>query len=216
MGSSWLSQLLLIKMTEFPPEKALIFIVSGPAGSGKTTLCGRMLDELSPKIQRIITATTRPPRDGEINLIDYYFLNDEEFDKAVEENQFYEHAKVHSYRYGILKQEIKNKLDQNIDLLINIDVQGAQTLRKVANQDPDLKGRVISIFIMPPSVDVLDERLKNRGLDHGEEIERRLNVAKKEVQYWVSYDYCIPTGTREEDFACLLSIYEAEKLRVRN
>lgn len=203
-------------MTEVSPGKTLVFIVSGPAGSGKTTLCGRMLAELFPRVQRVITATTRPPREGEVNGGDYYFFSNEEFEKAVEQEKFYEHAKVHSYRYGILKQEIRDKLNQNIDLLINLDVQGAETLRRVAAEDPDLKDRVVSIFIMPLSVDVLSERLKTRGLDANDEIERRLNVAQKEVKYWASYNYCIPTGTKEEDFACLLSIYAAEKVRVRN
>lgn len=203
-------------MTKLSPSKTLIFIVSGPAGSGKTTLCSRMLAELSPKIQRVITATTRPPRSGEVNGIDYYFLTNDEFDNAVNHGKFYEHAKVHSYRYGILKQEIKDKLAHNIDLLINLDVQGAETLRKAAGQDPDLNDRIVSIFIMPLSVNVLSERLKTRGLDANEEIERRLSVAHKEVQYWTSYNYCIPTGTKEKDFDSLLSIYAAEKLRVRN
>lgn len=203
-------------MTELSPNKPLVFIVSGPAGSGKTTLCGRMLSELSPKIQRVITATTRPPRSGEVNGVDYYFLSDGKFEDAINQGKFYEHAKVHSYCYGILKQEIKDKLAQNIDLLINLDVQGAETLRRVAKEDPDLHNRVVSIFIMPLSVNVLNERLKTRGLDAHEEIERRLGVAQKEVKYWASYDYCIPTGTKEEDFAALLSIYDAEKLRVRS
>lgn len=202
-------------MTEAPVDQALIFIVSGPAGSGKTTLCDRMIQELSPRIQRVITATTRPPRQNESHGIDYYFLSQKEFDDALNDEKFYEHAKVHSYNYGILKEEIKNKLAQNIDLLINIDVQGAKTLRKITQNDPDLFERVISIFIMPPTVDVLENRLQGRGLDNPEEIERRLQVAQKEVQYWTSYDYCIPSQTKEEDFACLLSLYVAEKLRVR-
>jgi guanylate kinase len=216
MDSSSSAQPSPIEMTELPQNKTLIFIVSGPAGSGKTTLCGRMIAELSPKIQRIITATSRPPREGEVNGTDYYFLSNEEFEAAIQEDKFYEHAKVHSYHYGILKQEIKNKLAQNIDLLINLDVQGAETLRKVANDDPDLKNRIVSIFIMPLSVNVLNERLQTRGLDAKEEIERRLDVAQEEVRFWASYDFCIPTGTKEEDFASLLSIYLAEKLRVRH
>lgn len=202
-------------MIELPSEKSLLFVVSGPAGSGKTTLCARIISELSPRIQRIITATTRLPRDGEINGVDYYFLNNQEFEQAVKSEKFYEHAKVHSYRYGIFKNEIKGKLAQNIDLLINIDVQGAETLTKSANSDPDLHGRIVSIFILPPNIEIIKERLLSRGLDHGEEIERRLKVAENEVEYWKYYKYCIPSGTKDEDFACLLSIYAAEKLCVR-
>lgn len=202
-------------MTELPSDQALIFIVSGPAGSGKTTLCDRMILELTPRVQRVITATTRPPRQNERHGVDYYFLSQNEFDEAVQKDKFYEHAKVHSYHYGILKEEIKNKLTQNIDLLINIDVQGAETLRKITHEDPELCERVISIFILPPTADELKQRLQGRGLDNHEEIERRLQVAEKEVQYWTSYDYCIPSQSKEEDFACLLSLYVAEKLRVR-
>lgn len=203
-------------MIETPQDKALIFIVLGPAGSGKTTLCDRMLKELSPWMQRVITATTRPPREGEHNGIDYYFLSPREFEETVKAGQFYEHAKVHSYNYGILKKEIKDKLAQNIDLLINIDIQGAETLKAVSQRDPDLEKRVVTIFIMPSSLKVLEERLKERGLDDSEEIERRLKVAEKEIERWTSCDYCIPSRTKEEDFACLLSIYAAEKLRVRS
>ncbi|OAI50231.1 guanylate kinase [Opitutia bacterium SCGC AG-212-L18] len=203
-------------MIELLQDKALVFIVSGPAGSGKTTLCHRMLADLSPRIQRVVTATTRQSRSGEVHGVDYYFLSKEEFIKSINAGEFYEYAQVHSYYYGILKHEIKAKLKNNIDLLINIDVQGAETLRKITQEDPDLKGRVVSIFIMPPNMKVLNERLKLRGLDVQEEIERRLTVAQGEVQHWPFYDYCIPTGTKEEDFACLLSIYAAEKLRVRS
>lgn len=202
-------------MTEAPVDQALVFIVSGPAGSGKTTLCDRMIKELSPRIQRVITATTRPPRQGEVNGVDYYFFSQQEFEEAVSKGRFYEYAKVHSYYYGVLKEEIKSKLAKNIDLLINIDVQGAETLRMAARENPELQKRVISIFIMPTTVEVLKDRLQGRGLDAQEEIERRLQVAQQEVQYWTSYDYCIPSQTKEEDFSCLLSLYAAEKLRVR-
>lgn len=202
-------------MTEAPADQALMFIVSGPAGSGKTTLCERMIKELSPRMQRVITATTRPPRQGEVNGLDYYFLSEDEFKNAIHQGKFYEHAKVHSYNYGVLKEEINSKLAKNIDLLINIDVQGAETLRMAAKENPELKNRVISIFIMPIAIEVIKDRLQGRGLDTQEEIERRLEVAQQEVRYWTSYDYCIPSQTKEEDFSCLLSLYAAEKLRVR-
>ena len=202
-------------MTERLEEKSLIFVVSGPAGSGKTTLCDRMLKELSPQIRRVITATTRVPRRGEENGKDYYFLTEDEFKKKANDEQFYEHAYVHSNRYGILKEEIIKKLDENIDLLINIDVQGAVTLRKAAMNDAQLKGRMVTIFIMPPSVEELRNRLGQRGQDSNEIIEQRLEVAKNEIKEWNDYDYCILSKTKEKDFNSLMSIYNAEKLRIR-
>jgi len=202
-------------MTEAPPEKSLLFIVSGPAGSGKTTLCERMLEELSPRVQRVITATTRDPREGEQDGKDYYFLDKDTFEKRVSQGDFYEHAKVFDKRYGVLKEEVMDKLNQNIDLLLNIDVQGAETIRNASNDDPGLKGRVISIFIMPKDHKELRKRLEGRGQDKKEEIEKRLKIAEEEIKHWNKYDYCIPSGTKEEDFACLMSLYAAEKLRVR-
>lgn len=199
---------------EKPKEIALIFVVSGPAGSGKTTLCDRMLKELSPKVQRVITATTRIPRIGEVNGEDYYFLSQETFEKKIQNEEFYEYAKVHANYYGILKDEIIQKLSKHIDLLVNIDVQGAETLRKAAGKDAKLAGRIITIFIMPESTDELRNRLYQRGQNEYADIAKRLEVAKNEVQEWKYYDYCISSRTKDEDFACLLSIYRAEKLRV--
>ena len=202
-------------MTEMPPEKSLLFILSGPVGIGKTTLCDRMLEELSPRVQRVITATTRAPRSGEKHGVDFYFMSDEVFKKRLKAGEFCENAIVHNNNYGVLKEAIYDKLEQNIDLLINIDVQGAETLRKVSEDDPILKGRVISIFVMPKDEAQLRKRVESRGLDDKAEIERRLTVAKKEVTHWPKYDYCIPSGPKEDDFACLLSLYAAEKLRIR-
>ena len=202
-------------MTERPEEKSLVFIVSGPAGSGKTTLCDSMLEQLSPKIQRVVTATTRPPRTGEVDGKDYYFFSQEEFENKVQAEQFYEHAYVHSNRYGILKDEIIQKLNKHIDLLINIDVQGAATLRKTAKNDPQLDGRMITIFVMPESEEELRKRLNQRGQDEHDVIEKRLKVAEAEVKEWAYYDYCILSKTKEEDFNSLMSLYTAEKLKVR-
>ncbi len=201
-------------MTPPGDTPALLIIVSGPAGSGKTTLCDRMLAGI-PRIQRIVTATTRPPRPGETDGVDYYFLSVDEFGKRIEAGEFFEWARVHGRLYGCLKAEVREKLSHDIDLILNIDVQGAGTFRRAIEDDPELKDRVVSIFVTPETIDVIRERLEARGQDDSEEIERRLKNAKDEISQWIHYDYCLISRDRENDFISISSIYRAEKLRNR-
>ena len=201
-------------MVELPKDEPLLFVVSGPAGSGKTTLCDAMIEALYPRVQRVITATTRAPRHGEEHGREYYFLDSKVFKKKITSGEFYEHAQVHEYFYGSLKEEVHTKLARNVDLLLNIDVQGAEAFRKVSNADATIKGKVITIFIMPPSIDALNTRMGERG-ETVDEISLRLKTAEQEVGEWKQFDYCIPSTTKDDDFACLLSIYGAEKLKVR-
>lgn len=193
-------------------SNGLLLIVSGPAGSGKTTVCDRMLAEV-PGIQRVVTATTRPPRQGEQHRIDYYFFDHTSFDSKVEAGEFYEYANVHSNRYGTLKSEIQDKLAAGKDLLLNIDVQGAATFRDAGRDDPLLKGKVVTVFIMPPGMDELESRLRHRSTDEEEEIQRRLRVARDEMTQRELYDHRILSGTRDEDFAALQRIYREEKAK---
>ena len=195
-----------------PANSGLLFIVSGPAGSGKTTVCERMLAE-EPNVQRVVTSTTRPPRAGERHGVDYYFFDQETFDKKVRAGEFYEYAQVHGKRYGTLKSEIRNKLAAGTDLLLNIDVQGAATFREAGQNDPMLKGKVVTIFIMPPSMDELESRLRHRSTDDEDEIRRRLRVARDELKQRELYDHCILSGSRYEDFDALCKIYLAEKAK---
>ena len=125
--------------------------------------------------------------------------------------EFYEHAYVHSNRYGTLKSEVQDKLAQGIDLLLNIDVQGAATFRSVAQEDPLLKGKDVSIFIMPPDVAELERRLRGRGTDAEDEVKRRMRVALEEMKQAELYDHIILSGSRDEDFAALKAIYENAK-----
>ena len=155
----------------------LLLIISGPAGSGKTTLCDRILKDFHPQIQRVITATTRPPRKGEKNGVDYHFLNPESFSAHEKANDFYETAEVYNHHYGSLKSAIREKLTQETDLLLNIDVQGAASFRKAAQDDSLLKGRLISVFLMPPSMEELHSRMTKRGLDDPAIIQKRLKTA---------------------------------------
>lgn len=193
-------------------SSGLLLIVSGPAGSGKTTVCDRMLAEVSG-IQRVVTTTTRPPREGERHQIDYYFFDHDTFDAKVEAGEFYEYAKVHTNRYGTLKSEIQDKLAAGTDLLLNIDVQGAATFREAGREDPLLRGKVVTVFILPPSLEELEQRLRERSTDDDDEIRRRLRVAREEMKQRGFYDHCIPSGTRNEDFAALQRIYREEKAK---
>lgn len=187
-----------------------LIIVSGPAGSGKTTVCERMLAEV-PGLQRVVTSTTRAPRPGEIDQVDYYFFDRESFQAKIDAGAFYEYAHVHSNLYGTLKGEVQSKLGAGNDLLLNIDVQGAAQMRETAQKDPLLSGMVTTVFIMPPSVEELEHRLRGRGTDPEDEIQRRLKVALDEMAHSPHYDHVILSQSRDEDFAALKAIYEAAK-----
>lgn len=187
-----------------------LIIVSGPAGSGKTTVCDRMLAEI-PTVERVVTSTTRQPRGGEVDTIDYYFFDHETFKAKVDADEFYEYAHVHNNLYGTLKSEVQSKLAAGTDLLLNIDVQGAAQMRETSKQDPLLKGNVITVFIMPPSIEELEARLRGRGTDPEDEVQRRMKVAIEEMKQSKFYDRTILSGNMDEDFAALERIYRAEK-----
>lgn len=201
---------------ELPPRPpALLIVISGPAGTGKTTLCARLVDSRS-NLERVVTATTREPRDGEIDGRDYHFLGDEEFDRRVAGGEFLEWARVHGHdrRYGTLRSAITGKLAGHVDLCMNIDVQGAAQLRAAAAEDPALARRLVTIFLMPPHLDELRRRLRDRSQDDEGEIERRMQTAQAEIAHWPHYDFCLRSRSREDDFATVDAIVRAEKHRV--
>jgi len=193
----------------------LLLIVSGPAGSGKTTVCSRLLAYFPDKLTRIVTATSREPRPTEQDGLDYYFFSPEVFEEKIAAGDFYEYARVHGRHYGALKSEVNNKLHGDRDILLNIDVQGAANYRQEAEKNPLLAERMVSIFIMPPDTAELRERLERRGTDTPGEIERRMQTAQQEMKEWPHYDYCIHSRSMDEDFDAASTIYRAEKLRVR-
>ena len=194
----------------FKQESGFLFIVSGPAGIGKTTVCDQMLKEITG-VERAVTSTTREPRRGEIDTVDYYFFDHDTFQAKIDAGAFYEYAQVHNQLYGTLKSEVQGKLANGIDLLLNIDVQGAAQMRETAQNDPLLKGKVITIFIMPPTIEVLAARLRGRGTDAEDEIQRRMAVAVEEMQLSKYYDHKIVSATREEDLAALVAIYKSTR-----
>ncbi|HVR35048.1 MAG TPA: guanylate kinase [Methylomirabilota bacterium] len=191
---------------------SLLIVISAPSGGGKTTLCQQLLS-VQPNIARAITCTTRPPREGERDGVDYYFLDAASFLKRVQAGNFLEHATVHGNSYGILKSEILGKLRQGQDVLLNVDVQGAATIRAQSEQDPDLKRALISVFLAPPSLDVLEQRLRKRGQDSPAVIQKRLGVARQEIAQWKHFDYLIVSNSVPEDLRRMRVILEAEKLR---
>lgn len=190
-----------------------MLLICGPAGSGKTTLCDRLLEEFA-ELKRIITATTRQPREGEIQGKDYYFFSEPEFLKKIEAGEFYEHALVHGRHYGTLKSEVHRVLDSGNDIILNIDVQGAASFRKIAEKEPLLASRLTTVFIQPESLDVIQERLHHRASDSEEEIQKRLKTARTELETAMDYHYVLPTSSKDNDYRLISSIYLAEKHRV--
>jgi guanylate kinase len=195
-------------------QSGLLIVISGPAGSGKTTLSKRMLVK-EPSLHRVVTSTTRKPRKGEKDHIDYHFFDRPAFEAKIKANEFYEYAQVHNNLYGTLKSEVQDKLATGTDLLLVIDVQGANSLREKAKTDEFLKKRLVTVFIMPSGLEELEQRLRKRAADDDDEIQRRLRVAVKEMKQYNLYDYCLHSKSRDEDFESLRAIYHAEKMRNR-
>lgn len=195
-----------------PTISPLLIIISAPSGGGKTTLCERLLATRSD-MTRAITCTTRDPRPGEKDGVDYHFLDAGSFLKRVQAGNFLEHATVFGNSYGTLKSEVLNKLRSGKDVLLNIDVQGAKTIRDAAKEDPELAQSVVTVFLTPPSLGILEARLKKRGTDSAAVIQKRLGVARQEIAQWKNFDYLVISGSIEEDLHRTIAIIEAEKMR---
>jgi guanylate kinase len=196
-----------------PAISPLLVVISAPSGGGKTTLCQQLL-AARPQMTRAVTCTTREPRVGEQDGIDYYFLNAASFLKRVQAGNFLEHATVHGHSYGCLKGEVLGKLRQGKDVLLNVDVQGAATIRQKAQEDPELKKALVSVFLTPSSIAILEERLKKRGTDSAAVIQKRLGVARQEIAQWKNFDYLLISQSISEDLRRMLAIIEAEQMRV--
>src|SRR5436190_14549831 len=142
----------------------LLIVISAPSGGGKTTVTHQLL-VARPNITRVVTCTTRAPRPGEQDGIDYYFYDRARFTKAVEAGLFLEHATVFGNSYGTLKSEVLVQLRANKDVILTIDVQGAESIRRSAGADPELKRSLVTVFLAPTSLNVLEQRLEKRGAD---------------------------------------------------
>ena len=191
----------------------LLILISAPSGGGKTTLCNQLL-ALRPEMTRAVTCTTRAPRPGEKDGMDYYFFSAAEFERRRRAGEFIEHATVYGNSYGILKSELLGKLRLGRDVLLNVDVQGAATIRKWAEGEPDLKRAMATVFLTPTSLTELADRLKKRAADSAAVIQKRLAVARREIAQWKHFDYLLVSASVPEDLRRMLAIVEAEKMRV--
>ncbi|MFN4240374.1 MAG: guanylate kinase [Erythrobacter cryptus] len=187
-------------------RRGLMFILSSPSGAGKTTL-SRMLLEADPAIKLSVSATTRPPRPGEIDGVHYHFVSPERFQQMIEADDFYEWAEVFGHRYGTPKGMIRAALKEGQDFLFDIDWQGTQQLYQKDQQD------VVRVFILPPSIEELHRRLRSRATDSEEVIAARMERARAEISHWDGYDYVIINDDVEVCFAKVRAILEAERMK---
>ncbi len=182
-----------------------VFIISAPSGSGKSTLVHRLLAS-DPGLLFSISYTTRPPRPTETNGVDYNFISRKDFEVRLARGEFLEYAEVFGNYYGTNRETFELAIHHGKDLVLDIDVQGARQL-KVAIPE------AISIFVLPPSRDILEQRLRSRSQDSEEVIQRRLRGAAEEVRNYSQYDYVLINRDLDEASARLASIVEAERLR---
>ncbi len=182
-----------------------LFIISGPSGAGKGTICKRLIAET--ELELSVSATTRAPREGEVDGESYFFMTKDEFVEIREQGGFLEHAEVFGNFYGTPKQRVIEKLEQGIDVVLEIDIQGAM---KIKENYPE----GIFIFILPPSMSELRKRITGRGTETEDVINLRLSKAMKEISYIDKYDYCVVNGELDEAVARVKSIAVAEHSRV--
>jgi guanylate kinase len=194
------------------PTLPVLLVLSAPSGAGKTTVGRNLLTEV-PGLERAVTCTTRPPRHGERPGHDYHFLDLTEFLKRLESGEFLESAEVYGNRYGTLRSEVLRRLEAGRDVLLTIDVQGAEAIRQSARQDPVLARALVSVFLMPPSTEELERRLRGRDEDPPEVIARRLAMAQSEIEQWPKFDYVVVSGRPEEDLDAMRSLLITERRR---
>ncbi|OUU59965.1 MAG: guanylate kinase [Verrucomicrobia bacterium TMED60] len=183
-----------------------LLLISGPAGVGKTTICDRLLHEFYPKLVRVVTATSRKPRPGEQNGTDYLFFSKSEFIEKIHNQKFIEHEIIHGNYYGTLKHSLIN-IDKDVNLLMNIDVNGAESIQTQISTIENCNLKCRSIFIRPNSIEQLKQRLKHRGTDDSQEIEKRLDTAFEEIKVADRFDVIIDTSTKEEDYSLVKAQY---------
>ncbi|SMO56377.1 guanylate kinase [Fodinibius sediminis] len=178
-----------------------VIVIVAPSGAGKTTLAKRLLEEY-PSIRFSISATTRPPRKDEVDGEDYYFLTDQEFDRKIENHDFLEWERYSSYRYGTLRSEVDKLVESGYFPLLDIEVNGALNVQKIYGS------AAVSIFIEPPSMEVLQERLQKRGSETTDSVEKRMERAEMEMQYAHHFDHTVVNDDLDTAYVQIQAIVE--------
>ncbi|MGB0586625.1 MAG: guanylate kinase [Limisphaerales bacterium] len=191
-------------------SQTVLLVLSGPSGVGKTTVAHRLL-EANANLLRMVTCTTRLPREGEVDGQDYHFLTEADFLGQIRAGGFLEHAEVYGNRYGTLKSSVQDALAAGRDVLIVNDVQGALTLSAMARQDNALGKALQTLFIVVSDVSELRARLEERAADKADTIEERLAIAEAEMLQQDQFDHVIVSSTREADFERAQNIYQNAK-----
>ena len=190
-----------------PERRGLLLIVSSPSGAGKSTL-SRRLRAWDPTIRFSVSATTRPPRPGEVDGRDYHFVSRAEFERMVAAGQMLEHAEVFGHFYGTPRAPVERAMAEGLDTLFDIDWQGGQQIR-----NSELAPDVVSVFILPPSMAELERRLRERGQDSEEVIAARMEKSMAEISHWAEYDYVLINDDLEQTGQRLEAIVTGERLR---
>ena len=192
-------------------RRGILFVVSAPSGAGKTTLVEALRQ--TPNLFYSVSCTTRAPRTGEVDGEDYRFVADADFRARVAAGDFLEYAQVHGDYYGTLREPVLTNLNNGVDALIDIDTQGAATIRNCS--DPIIREALADVFIMPPNIDELRRRLRKRGTETEDQINRRLETALREMELWRDYRYTIISGSIDEDLERFRHIMAAESYLTR-
>ncbi len=190
-------------------RSGILFLISAPSGGGKSTLL-KLLSE-TPDFTYSVSCTTRAPRPGEVDGRDYHFLSVAEFERRIAAGEFIEHAQVHGNFYGTLRRPILDSMDSGLDVMMDVDIQGAARIR--ADADARLQAALVDIFLMPPSLDEVRRRLLKRGTETPGQLEVRLRNAETEMAQWKNYRYTILSGTPMQDFENFRAIMQAERMR---
>ena len=185
----------------------ILFVLSAPSGAGKTTLCDALRQ--TPDFVYSVSSTTRVPRAGEIEGDDYHFLSEKDFLSRVDAGDFLESANVHGRYYGTTREPLISNLQNGVDVLIDVDIQGAAAIRNA--DDETIRRALCDVFIMPPDLDELRKRLTKRGTETPEQIESRIVTAAREMELWRDYRYTIISKSMEEDLLKFRNIMGAER-----
>ena len=194
-------------MTDWAARRGLLFILSSPSGAGKSTISRRLL-AAEPELSFSVSATTRPPRPGEVDGREYHFRSRDEFTGMVERGEMLEHAEVFGNFYGTPRAPVEDAIAAGRDVIFDVDWQGAQ---QIANSP--LRDAVVSVFILPPSIAALEARLKGRAQDSDEVIAGRMKKSRDEISHWAEYGYVLVNADLDECAAEVAAILKAERLR---